>query len=144
MSTFKRSKREPEESGSREGIAGKDSMGRRIWDKEYFKDKYEALSEPPKKLIKGPTESLKERKLESLGLEDTVSQKLMVTNESSKNQQGGFYCQVCDCLLKDSRAYMDHVNGRNHNRMLGMMMNVEKVTVERVIAKMERIKAGLE
>ena len=53
MSTFKRSKREPEESGSREGIAGKDSMGRRIWDKEYFKDKYEALSEPPKKLITG-------------------------------------------------------------------------------------------
>lgn len=146
MSTFKRSKREPESAQSQEGSAGRDSMGRRVWDKEYFAQKYEAsssLAEPPKKVIKGPTESLKERE-SAISVDNIVNKRQLVTNASSKTQQGGFYCQVCDCLLRDSRAYYDHINGRNHNRMLGMTMNVEKVTVERVIAKMERIKAGLE
>jgi U4/U6.U5 tri-snRNP component SNU23 len=120
-------------------------MGRRVWDKEYFKEKYEqsAIAEPPKKVIKGPTESLRERDT-SLAIDEKLNKRQLVTNASAKNQQGGFYCEVCDCLLRDSRAYYDHINGRSHNRMLGMTMNVEKVTVERVIAKMERIKAGLE
>ena len=143
MSSFKRNKEESDESEiPKVGISGKDSMGRRIWDKEYFKEKYDA-PEPAKKLVKGATESLKERG-EKLGIDERVSQKQIVTNASGKAQQGGFYCDVCDCLLRDSRAYLDHVNGRSHNRMLGMTMNVEKVTVDRVIAKMERIKAGLE
>lgn len=30
-----------------------------------------------------------------------------------------FWCDVCECLIKDSAAYLDHINGRNHNRMLG-------------------------
>jgi len=145
MSTFKKSKREPETGRASEGSAGRDSMGRRVWDKEYFKEKYEqsAIAEPPKKVIKGPTESLRERDT-SLAIDEKLNKRQLVTNASAKNQQGGFYCEVCDCLLRDSRAYYDHINGRSHNRMLGMTMNVEKVTVERVIAKMERIKAGLE
>lgn len=31
--------------------------------------------------------------------------------DSSKNP-GGFFCEVCDCLLKDSAAYTDHLNGK--------------------------------
>ena len=143
MSTFKKGKRELEQETPSEGLAGKDSMGRRIWDKEYFKDKYEQLQEQPKKLVKGPTESLKDRS-GPLNLEDKVNEKRTLTADSSKAQIGGFFCEVCDCHLRDSRAYLDHINGRSHNRMLGMTMNVEKVTVERVIEKIKRIKAGLE
>lgn len=147
MSTFKKSKREDTDNNteSGEGISGRDSMGRRIWDTDYFKGKYETSinAEPPKKLIKGATEALKQR-TEDLKIDEQVSQKRLVTNASGKTQQGGFYCEICDCLLRDSRAYLDHVNGRSHNRMLGMTMNVEAVTVERVIEKMKRIKAGLE
>ena len=31
----------------------------------------------------------------------------------------GWHCKVCDCFLKDSATYLDHINGRKHQRHLG-------------------------
>jgi U4/U6.U5 tri-snRNP component SNU23 len=126
-----------------EGMAGRDAMGRRVWDKDFFKSKYESSSSSgAKRLVTGEAESLKHRS-EDVGIDQKVSERKLVTNFTAKAQQGGFFCETCDCVLKDSRAYLDHINGRSHNRLLGKSMNVEKVTVERVIAKMLRIKQGL-
>jgi U4/U6.U5 tri-snRNP component SNU23 len=62
------------------------------------------------------------------------------------SQQAGFYCDVCDCVLKDSMAYLDHINGKWHNRALGMSMTVEKSTADQVRKRLEdakrRKKAG--
>lgn len=44
----------------------------------------------------------------------------------------GWHCRVCDCFLKDSLTYLDHINGRKHQRYLGYTMRVEKSTVEEV------------
>ncbi|KAL7489940.1 hypothetical protein ACHAW6_015676 [Cyclotella cf. meneghiniana] len=44
----------------------------------------------------------------------------------------GWHCRVCDCFLKDSLTYLDHINGRKHQRYLGYSMRVEKSTVEEV------------
>lgn len=130
-----------------EGIAGRDAMGRRVWDKEYFKHKYEASAsssqEPPsKRLVAAPTSSLKARS-DDLTIDEKVNERRIVSVASGKTQQGGFYCETCDMLFRDSTSYLDHVNGRAHNRLLGMTMKVEEVTVERVIEKMKRIRAGL-
>lgn len=27
------------------------------------------------------------------------------------SQQAGYYCNVCDCILRDSQSYLDHING---------------------------------
>jgi hypothetical protein len=48
------------------------------------------------------------------------------------SQQAGYYCSVCDCILRDSQSYLDHINGKWHNRALGMTMRVEKSTVDQV------------
>lgn len=48
------------------------------------------------------------------------------------NQQAGYYCGVCDCVLRDSQSYLDHINGKWHNRALGMTMRVEKSSVDQV------------
>jgi U4/U6.U5 tri-snRNP component SNU23 len=125
----------------------KDAMGRRVWDKQFFKEQYEAgITQPlgaSKKVVRAATESLKQR-TEEVSIEERVNEKRIVTNSTVKNLQGGFYCETCDCLLKDSTAYLDHINGRSHNRLLGMTMNVEQVSVERVIEKMKRIRQGLD
>ena len=44
----------------------------------------------------------------------------------------GWHCRVCDCFLKDSLTYLDHINGKKHQRYLGYSMRVEKSTVEEV------------
>jgi U4/U6.U5 tri-snRNP component SNU23 len=38
-------------------------------------------------------------------------------------------------------AYLDHINGKWHNRALGMSMTVERSTVEQVKRKLEEVKA---
>ena len=38
-------------------------------------------------------------------------------------------------------AYLDHINGKWHNRALGMSMKVERSTVEQVKRKLEEVKA---
>ena len=44
--------------------------------------------------------------------------------------QAGYYCSVCDCILRDSMSYLDHINGKYHNRALGMNMRVERSTAD--------------
>lgn len=44
----------------------------------------------------------------------------------------GWHCRVCDCFLKDSLTYLDHINGRKHQRYLGYSMRVEKSTTDEV------------
>ena len=46
--------------------------------------------------------------------------------------QAGYYCSVCDCILRDSQSYLDHINGKWHNRALGMSMRVERVSADEV------------
>lgn len=48
----------------------------------------------------------------------------------------GWHCKVCDCFLKDSHTYLDHINGRKHQRNLGYSMKVERSTKEQVASKL--------
>ena len=51
---------------------------------------------------------------------------------------------MCDCILRDSASYLDHINGKYHNRALGMSMRVEKSTVDDVRTRLEKLKEGRE
>ena len=53
-----------------------------------------------------------------------------------KSKQGGWYCPDCDVVLRDSGAYLDHINGKKHQRVLGMNMRVERSTLPQVQAKL--------
>lgn len=48
----------------------------------------------------------------------------------------GWHCKVCDCFLKDSLAYLDHINGKKHQRNLGYSMRVERSTKEQVSSRL--------
>jgi U4/U6.U5 tri-snRNP component SNU23 len=51
----------------------------------------------------------------------------------------GWHCRVCDCFLKDSHTYLDHINGRKHQRNLGYTMRVERSTTDQVKNRLERL-----
>jgi len=135
-----------ESSSTSSGIAGRDAMGRRVWDKDYFKQKFEEEEgQPPvkiAKLVTGPASSLKER--DTVDIDSHVNDRKILSITTAKSEQGGFFCKVCDSHHHDSDAYLAHLNSKTHNRMLGMSMKVEKVPIERIRAKLRAMRPDLD
>lgn len=61
----------------------------------------------------------------------------LVNRDSAVTKSGiGWHCKVCDCFLKDSLTYLDHINGRKHQRNLGYSMRVERSTKDQVASRL--------
>ncbi|KAL8440533.1 hypothetical protein Efla_003204 [Eimeria flavescens] len=142
-------------------VDGTDVLGRKVWDKEYYEakakekaaaagaDEFMDLLPKPREKPKPPPlppcgyrQQLKQRTFQ-LDFEREVGKTKMVTLQTPRMQQGGFWCDICECLCKDSQSYLDHINGRNHNRILGMSMRVERVPLPRVKAKLQAARREL-
>ena len=88
---------------------------------------------------------LKQRESSVLAqIEKSVGKQQVVTAAAMEaGLGGGFWCETCSCMLKDSVSYLDHINGRKHQRALGFSVRVENVTVEAVRARLKEIKKRL-
>ncbi|KAG4101017.1 hypothetical protein H8356DRAFT_1306195 [Neocallimastix lanati (nom. inval.)] len=120
---------------------GGDTNFRRTWDREeYEKRAKERERESEKAKIKEkPTELLKARK-EKLELDKYLGKSQVVQTSGSAAKQPGFYCKVCDCTIKDSVNYLDHINGKRHQSKLNRTMKVERSSIEDVRAKLAKLK----
>ncbi|TPX71092.1 hypothetical protein SpCBS45565_g01303 [Spizellomyces sp. 'palustris'] len=84
-------------------------------------------------------ELLKARE-EAIDLTSNLNKTVVVQASNVASRQPGYYCEVCDCVVKDSVNYLDHINGRSHQRNMGMSMRVERSTADQVRARLEALK----
>mmetsp|Transcript_29503 Transcript_29503/g.51818 ORF Transcript_29503/g.51818 Transcript_29503/m.51818 type:complete len:213 (-) Transcript_29503:209-847(-) len=129
------------ESGGK--VEAVDNIGRRKWDMAvYDKKQKDFLDQQEKEILGGADaerrltlpvkrEPLK-RRTQEVDLVKTVGKRMVVASSAALAEQGGYYCDVCECLLKDSSTYLSHINGRRHQRRLGMSMRAERATLTEV------------
>lgn len=122
---LKAARGEPDEEED-EGPVKVDVLGRRIYDKEKYAkmaaergDEYVDDSKTQHDIIPAEERGFLQRRSEDLNIDAEAGKRKMVTATTMKKMQGGFWCTVCECMLKDSIAWLDHINGRRHNRLLG-------------------------
>ncbi|KAI9019041.1 hypothetical protein DFJ74DRAFT_205967 [Hyaloraphidium curvatum] len=77
---------------------------------------------------------------EKIDLESNLGKTQVVQAAGDTSKQPGFYCKVCDMVVRDSVNYLDHINGRKHQRNMGLSMQVERSTADQVRAKLELLK----
>lgn len=82
---------------------------------------------------------LKHRDYE-VDLESRLGKTQVVTPIAPLSQQAGYFCSVCECVVKDSANYLDHINGKKHQRALGMSMRVERASLQQVQERFEKLK----
>ncbi len=78
--------------------------------------------------------------IELIKEKETLLEIVNKPKDSKDKIQTPFYCKSCDCSLQDNQAYLDHLNGKRHNQLLGMNMRVEKVGVDKVREKLLNLK----
>jgi len=129
-----------------------DAYGRRKWDTSEYaakavqraKDDEKELKDGKKKDTKVYVPASQRTPLKAREFDVNLQSKLgkvhVVTNQTPTTQQGGFYCPQCDCVIKDSANYLDHINGKKHQRALGMSMRPERATLDQVKSRLEKNK----
>lgn len=140
---------------------------RRTWDKEYYsqkaKERLESVVEseestkkpssregireefrPADKDAAGPMGSDRaflSARQSKIDLDEKVGKvEIIKPGEANSSHGPGFWCEVCQCLLRDSASYLNHVNGKSHLRQLGYSMRVERVDADRVKERLEALK----
>lgn len=144
---------------SGKAAASTDNTARRKWDREEFAAKAaERQAEEDAELEKARAslkpgygagaivqrEHLRQRDYQ-VDLTSRLGKTQVVTDSTPLSQQAGYYCNVCECIVKDSANFLDHINGKKHQRALGMSMRVERSSLEQVQQRFEtnkRKKAG--
>ncbi|KAH0478420.1 MAG: uncharacterized protein KVP18_002555 [Porospora cf. gigantea A] len=113
-----------------------DALGRKVWDKDHFArvaeekktfgDEVDLSVKRVQPKIPANQRTFLRTRDERVDLTLELNKTKTVNLHGARNEQGGFFCMHCDCLLKDSQSWLDHINGKKHNQMLGMNMKVEK------------------
>lgn len=132
-------------------VSGKNDNFRRTWDREEYerkaKERAEELEDDEdddedesssKRRPSAPVKrELLKRRDYDVDLEANLGKSVVITKTTPLSHTGGYYCNVCDCVVKDSVNFLDHINGKKHQRNLGMSMRVERSSLDQVKRRFE-------
>ncbi|XP_069680425.1 zinc finger matrin-type protein 2 [Periplaneta americana] len=124
---------------------------RRKWDRDEYErlaaeriqEELDAQEKAKQKQPPVKRELLRQRDYR-VDLESKLGKSVVITKNTPSSQTGGYYCNVCDCVVKDSINFLDHINGKKHQRNLGMSMRVERSSLDQVKKRFEMNKKKLE
>jgi len=121
---------------------------RRKWDRT----QYERIAQDRIKSIKSDSKAdeppisreLLKRRDYKVDLDSKLGKSVVISKTTPTSQSGGYYCNVCDCVVKDSINFLDHINGKKHQRNLGMSMKVERSSLDQVKQRFQQNKRKME
>ncbi|GAB6025661.1 zinc finger, matrin-type 2 [Chamberlinius hualienensis] len=113
---------------------------RRKWDRDTYeklaneriKAELDAIKDKSKETDDAVKRELLKQREYRVDLDSKLGKSIVITKTTPQSQTGGYYCNVCDCVVKDSINFLDHINGKKHQRNLGMSMRIERSTLEQV------------
>lgn len=122
---------------------------RRKWDRTQYErlaqDRVKSISKDDDKSDEAPvSRELLKRRDYKVDLDSKLGKSVVINKTTPSSQSGGYYCNVCDCVVKDSINFLDHINGKKHQRNLGMSMKVERSSLDQVKQRFQQNKKKME
>lgn len=122
---------------------------RRKWDRGQYErlaqDRIKSISKDEDKSDEAPSSrELLKRRDYKVDLDSKLGKSVVISKTTPSSQSGGYYCNVCDCVVKDSINFLDHINGKKHQRNLGMSMKVERSSLDQVKQRFQQNKKKME
>lgn len=127
---------------------------RRKWDRAEYerlaeerkreeREQFEEEDEKGKRPKPVKRDLLKQREYK-VDLDSKLGKSIVINKATPTSQCGGYYCNVCDCVVKDSINFLDHINGKKHQRNLGMSMRIERSSLDSVKQRFQLNKKKME